>query len=236
MSEYSDLVKIHESVQESVTRRMNEMEAQIQSAGQAKDTVAKVAEEFRSFRELIFKILGLLRSQINECSRRIDDMETRHRRKALVFQGLVETEKEDCRKLICNVINSKMSLDISESEITVCHRLGVGHKDHHRPILVRFSSLELKASVWRAKAGLRGSTYSVKEFLTKTRQTLFTKARQHFGMRSCWTQDGIIYVKAGDGSRHRVTSIEALDLLLLKFPRAPGNKSDHKPSGGNLKK
>lgn len=42
------------------------LEAQIQSAGHAKDTVAKVTEEFRTYRELVFFTLGLLQQQVSE--------------------------------------------------------------------------------------------------------------------------------------------------------------------------
>ncbi|KAJ8704033.1 hypothetical protein PYW07_013327 [Mythimna separata] len=163
---------------------------------------------FVSFGNSFISMFGLLRSQLNECARQIDGIETRHRRKALIFQGLVEVEKEDSKALILEVINTKLSLkNVSASSIKVCNRLGAPSNEHHRPILIKFASMDVKALVWRAKTGLKGSKISVREFLTRTRQSVFGKAREHFGMRACWTQEGVICVKASDGVRHKITFI-----------------------------
>ncbi|KAF9416482.1 hypothetical protein HW555_006149 [Spodoptera exigua] len=199
---------------------MNALEAQIQTAGPAKDTVAKVAEEFRAFRDLVIGMLGLLRRQISECSRQLDNIETRSRRKALIIQGIAEAAGEDCTDVTLGVINTKLGLNYTKSLIKVCHRLGQANTNHHRPILVRFASIDARMSVWRAKTGFRGSKVAVREFLTKTRQSVFVTARQHFGMQSCWTQEGAIFIKASDGSRHRVTSLDELNPLLSKYPKA----------------
>lgn len=226
MSQLDDILSAQKSLEDSFIRKMGELEAQIQSAGPAKDTVARVAEEFRTFRELIFGMLGLLRRQISECAKQVDVLETRHRRKALIFQGIAEVEGEVSGTIILDVVNRKLGLNgVNASSIKACHRLGVANKDHHRPILVRFASYDDRSAVWRAKTGLKGSSISVKEFLTKTRQSVFVKARQHFSMRSCWTQDGVIVVKTADGIKHKMTSLEELGPLLKKYPRAhtPGD-------------
>ncbi|XP_047035904.1 uncharacterized protein LOC124641759 [Helicoverpa zea] len=219
MSQLSEILSIQRSLEESFNQKMDQLGAQIQAAGPAKETVAKIAEEFRTFRELIFNMLGLLRKQIAECVLHIDGLEMRHRRKALIFQGLPEEEKEDCSSMVLGVLSSKLGLkDITAASIKVAHRLGSPSKDHARPILVRFSSSDVKSTVWKTKTRLRGTKISVKEFLTKTRQSIFAKARLHFGMRACWTQDGVIVIKASDGSRHRIVSMDELKPLLEKYP------------------
>ncbi|KAF9413643.1 hypothetical protein HW555_008221 [Spodoptera exigua] len=220
MSQLAEVLSAQKTLEESFIKKMNALEAQIQTAGPAKDTVAKVAEEFRAFRELVFGMLGLLRRQISECAQQIDEIETRSRRKALIVQGVAEAASEDCTKVTLDVLNSKLGLGLTASSLKVCHRLGQANTNHHRPILVKFASVEAKMKVWRAKTGLRGSKLALKEFLTKTRQSVFGKARQHFGMRSCWTLDGVIFIKAPDGSRHKVMSLDELGLLLGRYPRA----------------
>ncbi|KAF9796052.1 hypothetical protein SFRURICE_006831, partial [Spodoptera frugiperda] len=84
------------------------------------------------------------------------------------------------------------------------HRLGVCNKDRSRPILVPFPTLEIKASVWRAKTGLRRFEVSVQECLTRSSQELFVRARRHFGICVCWTQDGNIFLKTADGAKYKV--------------------------------
>ncbi|XP_047031514.1 uncharacterized protein LOC124638555 [Helicoverpa zea] len=227
MSQLAEILSIQKTLEESFNKKMTELGAQIQSAGTAKDTVAKVAEEFRTFRELMYSMLGLLRKQIHECAVQLDGMETRHRRKALLFQGLPEADKEDCSAVILDVLTGKLAFrSMTASSIKVAHRLGNPSNDHARPILVKFASLDVKAEIWRAKSGLKGTKISVKEFLTKDRQSIFARARQHFGMRSCWTQDGVIVIKAMDGSRHKVTTSSELNSLLLKFPKPSGASVD----------
>lgn len=228
---YADLITTNLSMEEKLLGRMNEIHAQIKAAGPSKDTVAKIAEEFRVFRELVYGILGTLRKQISDCCRCSDDQEMRHRRKAVVFQGIPEVEEEVCSKAVLEIVNTKLQLNLPLSAIKTCHRLGVRTKDRHRPILVRFATIEIKASVWRAKTGLRGSKVSVREFLTRPRQELFVRARRHFGIRACWTQDGNIFLKTADGSKHKVTCSEDLGPLLCKYPKVPG-VSEHAAGRG----
>lgn len=226
MSQLDTIQAAQVNLEETFTKRMAELETQLQVGAPAKDTVAKVAEEFRTFRELMFSMLRLIRQQISECSRTVDLLETRHRKKALIFMGIAEAEKEDCTAVILDIIHSNMSLkEISAPSISVCHRLGTPNNNHSRPILVRFSSLDIRSLIWRTKSKLKGSIASIKEFLTKPRQTVFNKARQHFGMRSCWTQDGIIVVKAPDGTRHKFFTMDDLNQLIIKYPRAVGESS-----------
>ncbi|KAF9413683.1 hypothetical protein HW555_008129 [Spodoptera exigua] len=220
MSQLAEVLSAQKSLEECFMKKMNALEAQIQTAGPVKDTVAKVAEEFRAFRDLVIGMLGLLRRQIGECSRQLDDIETRSRRKALIIQGIAEAAGEDCTNVTLGVINTKLGLNYTKSSIKVCHRLGQANTNHHRPILVRFASIDARMSVWRAKTGFRGFKVAVREFLTKTRQSIFGTARQHFGMKSCWTQEGAILIKAPDGSRHKVTSLDELNPLLSKYPKA----------------
>lgn len=75
-------------LQELVTTQLEAVNAQIQATAPAKDTISKLAEEFRTFRELIYGVLKLLRHQITDCSRQIDWLATKSRRKALIIQGI----------------------------------------------------------------------------------------------------------------------------------------------------
>ncbi|XP_022828172.1 uncharacterized protein LOC111357627 [Spodoptera litura] len=237
LSTQKSLERRFSPLEEMFAEGMEAVQAQIDAAGPGKDTIATVAEEFRTFRVIMYKLLGLLRRDITECSWQIDEIRTRSRRKALIFQGIPEKEGENCKSIAIDVTNTKMGLNLTTSSIKVCHRLGQSNTDHHRPLLVRFASV--KSSVWRAKTRLRGTEIAIKEFLTKERQAVFVKARQHFGMRSCWTQDGVIYIKVSDGSKCRVTSMGELKPLLTKYPRlhsksSTGAKQDA-DGGGNLK-
>ncbi|KAF9409720.1 hypothetical protein HW555_011010 [Spodoptera exigua] len=223
MAEQYSILSVLNSWEERVDKKMKAVEVQIQAAGPTKDTIARVADEFRTFRELVFDMLKLLRLQIGEHSQRLDDVEARSRRKALIIQGIAEVASEDCTDVTLGICNTKLGLNLTGASIKVCHRLGQQTStDHHRPILVRFASIADKMKVWRAKTGLRGSKIAVKEFLTKSRQSVFVKARQHFGMRACWTHDGVIHIKDPEGGRHKMTTLDELNPLMTRYPKTQG--------------
>lgn len=99
---------------------MAQLEAQLHTGGTAKDTVARVAEEFRTFRELMLSMLRLLRQQISECANMVDALETRHRRKALLFLGVPEADNENCTQAVLSLVNGTMSLkEITTSSISL---------------------------------------------------------------------------------------------------------------------
>lgn len=175
MTQLLNIEPTQKALEESCTRRMEELEAQLQSAGNAKDTIAKVEEEFRTFRELMYSMLGLLRRQIRECSGAIDGIETKHRRKSMLFMGVPESEGEDSSKIILDITQNKLQLKDHSADSLTCHRLGASNKEYNRSILVRFRSTELRTSVWMMKTALKGSAISLREFLTKARQTAFAR-------------------------------------------------------------
>ncbi|XP_041988406.1 uncharacterized protein LOC121739879 [Aricia agestis] len=225
MSQLDDIQKAQQSLEECVMKKMEELQAQLQGGAAAKDTVAKVAEEFRTFRELTFSMLSLLRKQIAECSKAADIMETRDRRKFLLLTGVPEQSGENCLSLVLDIVHHKLAMkDITAASIKVCHRLGsqsnpsIPHKC--RPLLVKFSTIDIKAAIFRAKTKLKGTPFSLREFLTKVRQSVFSKARMHFGLRGCWTLDGAVIIKSTDGKRHKVTSMEELQPLMQKYQKA----------------
>ncbi|KAL4702002.1 hypothetical protein ACJJTC_017605 [Scirpophaga incertulas] len=113
MAHLEGILERQKSLEEKVNKKMEELQQQLLNAGPHKDTVANVAEEFRTFR---------------------------HRQNALVFMGIPEVEKESCSKSVLQVIHSKLNLErISTSSIRSCHRLGAVKNDQHRPIVVWFT-------------------------------------------------------------------------------------------------
>ncbi|CAH2044329.1 unnamed protein product, partial [Iphiclides podalirius] len=119
-----EIISTQNRLEENITKRFDDLQAQISNAGSSKDTVARIAEELRSFREIVSGILGLLRQQIKECVRQVDEIDTRSRRKALIISGMPEKDNEDCTQRVLEVFNNNLGLsDISKSYIKSCHRL-----------------------------------------------------------------------------------------------------------------
>ncbi|XP_063358096.1 uncharacterized protein LOC134662943 [Cydia amplana] len=217
MANYLAIAAAQKSLEASVNRMFTEFEAKLNKSPAVKVTVASLSEEFVTFREQTLSMLKLLRDQIQVLSDTQDAWEMNHRRKYLLFNRVPEDPAEAVGSRIAGIISEQLKIPgIDPASFKACHRLGKSSVDHIRPILVRFNDMHVKTAVWRKKTSCKGSGYTISEFLTPRRQALFIQARKAFGMRSCWSQDGIIFVKLASGRRERVGSEE--DIERLKQP------------------
>ncbi|KAJ2937661.1 hypothetical protein O0L34_g4674 [Tuta absoluta] len=216
------LLDTQHRLEKSLLERMTTFDDNLKQAVAAanKDTVAKLRTDFGGFKDIVFGILDMLRSQISRLHKSMEAMEQRHRRKCLIFNGVVEEgSKENTQALVLNIINNQLELKtVTADSFKTCHRLGGLRQDGARPILVRFTEVFIKASVWKSKTKLKGTKVSMAEFLTQTRQHVFIKARKHFGIKQCWSMDGNINIKLPDGKKCVIQSLVEFDDLVKKFP------------------
>ncbi|KAL4706013.1 hypothetical protein ACJJTC_014235 [Scirpophaga incertulas] len=106
---------------------------------------------------------------------------------------------------------------VSPDAIESCHRLGT-KTNKQRPIIVRFSAMNHRVAVWRAKTALKGSGITISEFLTRMRQDVFREARKHFGIRKCWSSEGVIIISLED-KRRKIVSMAELLVLIAQYPQ-----------------
>lgn len=181
-------------------------------------TVTSIAAEFTCFKRFIHTALTSLQKQVELLSREVDRLEMSRRRKMLLFHGVAEKKTEDTTTLITSIVADHLDLpNFSSANISYSYRLGRLSSDKPRPIVVKFTNVQVRDSVWFAKTRLKGTGVTESEFLTKHRHEVFLEARRRFGVGKCWTRDGAIYVIAPSGSRHRLVSMG--DLLCI--PDAP---------------
>lgn len=220
-SSVEKLSKNFEELSSRFDARMAEFETNYlpSSSGVPNPTVKALAAEFYTFKMFIWKSLALLKSQLELVASGMDRLETHSRRKILLFHGIKEEKDENISEKIVQVLTTQMKLpDLNPDTIETCHRLGV-KKESARPILVRFTNMQARSMVWRAKTSLKGTKTTITEFLTKARQDVFTAARSHFGMRKCWTADGVVVILLPDKSRAKVTSQSELKQLITQFAK-----------------
>lgn len=121
MSQLVDIQMAQNRLEESFSKRMTELEPRLSFSGNSKEIVARVSKEFRAFRGLMFNMLGLLRKQINECTRMIDNMETRYPQNSLNFFGVPEAIKEDCNKTMPHIFSEKIYVTSSSATAWELH-------------------------------------------------------------------------------------------------------------------
>ncbi|XP_063373843.1 uncharacterized protein LOC134661632, partial [Cydia amplana] len=133
----------------------------------------------------------------------------------LLLHGVPEAQDEVVVETVTSICQDKLQLQgISESSFIVCHRLGKSmSKKKPRAVLIKFVCLRTRNAVWSAKKLLKGSGYTVSEFLTGARHAVFVEARRVYGVKGSWTSDGKRVVVCPDGSRRKITTLAELQAL-----------------------
>ena len=145
---------------------------------------------------------------IQQLLSRVDELEQYSRRECLVLNGVKGNrhETEDVDEILLDVISQKLGVKISTNDdIQRCHRLKTRRPRHSpverqspRPIIIKFVSYRKRQEVFTSKKKLKGSVLVLTESLTATKQAVLAKAKPAFGIRNCWTNDGRIYISAGE--------------------------------------
>ncbi|CAG9116289.1 unnamed protein product [Plutella xylostella] len=211
------------------------------STPENKSNLESLTKDFEAFKKSVLDIFCLLQDQIVGLMQQVDELDCHSRRKVLLFSGIAEDANESLPAVISNIAVAKMGItDFQESAMQQCIRLGAPNSKRPRPVLVRLASLSTKAAIWSNKKRLKTSSVVVSEFLTRTRQELYSRTRKHFGIRACWTANGAVYLKLPDDSRVKIVSAAQLDELCRKHPaaapttttaaRTPSDKAVAKPS------
>lgn len=200
------------TMNEMFTVKMNEFQQELHKSS-SPATTSSLAADFHNFKSFTLSALSTLQKQVELIGWQMDRQEMRRRRKMLLFHGIAEEKSEDPLARVVTVIGDKLDLtDFSSSSIKASYRIG-RPSDKTRPIAVKFLDISIRNKVWYAKTKLKGSGITQSEFLTPPRHATFLEARQRFGVRKCWTRDGIIHITTPDGSKHRVEYISELDNL-----------------------
>lgn len=153
------------------------------------DRLAKTNEKVNALEEQICLIQG----ENEELKLKIDDIEQHTKLNQLRIFGVPETNQENLNDQLTDIFKNK--LDINNCELESCYRIGsvkIGHKNSHRPIVVKFSNISQRNKIFYNKKQLKGTKISISEELTKSRYELLQMANEKFGKAHVWTTDGKI--------------------------------------------
>ena len=112
-----------------------------------------------------------LKVEVKNLEKKTNDQEQYSRRNCLLIHGLNETKTENMDKMVLDVINDKLNMEMSQVSIDRSHRLGKrkGACQKSRAIIVKFTRYKDRNHVFRNKKILKGSGISVTESLTLKR-------------------------------------------------------------------
>lgn len=194
---------VSEAILDSVTQRVYES---IDHDIQSKMSLIKKLE----------KQLQDLQHNMSKATLEIEELEAYSRRNCLRIQGLPESPTEKTDDVALKLIQERLGIDLLPSDIDRSHRLFPRHHESShgpKPLLVKFARYNVRDKVYRARTKLRGSNIFINEHLTRNRQTLFSRVRDHKNVRKAWTNDGRITALTTDSRRVKVMTEPDLEKL-----------------------
>ena len=137
----------------------------------------------------------------------LDRQEQYSRRNCLLVHGVEEKNNEDTDQEIINIVKNDLGEEITIHDIDRTHRLGKRKLDNNvsRPIIVKFTRYNVRNRIFKTKKKLKGKTVSITEGLTKRRVVELKKAREMYGFKNVWSQDGkILFSDVNDRNKVKV--------------------------------
>ncbi|KAG7312927.1 hypothetical protein JYU34_001327 [Plutella xylostella] len=156
--------------------RMNSFHEELHKTP-ASTTTSGLAAEFQSFRQFITTALNSLQQQVEMLAKGLDRIDMHGRRKMLLLHGVPEQKDEATAVAAVKAITSYIKDPgfLNANDIARCNRMG-RPRDKPRPILLKFKDHPTRTKVWFSKAKLKGSGFTLSEFLTKTRHDVTAPA------------------------------------------------------------
>ena len=127
----------------------------------------------------------------------IDQQGQYSRRNCLLIHGVEENSNEDTDKLVLNIINNDLEIDLTEVAIDRTHSIGNPKKKKKkvRPTIVKLVRYYDRKEVFSKKKHLKGKGISITQSLTSFGMKKLEEAREKYRFKNVWTIGGRIMFK-----------------------------------------
>lgn len=145
--------------------------------------------------------IEILENRVTQLEAKVDDYEQEAKLDSLLFNGVKQNPSQNLNPSINHIIRYQMGLSsIANSDVVSVHRFRLGSSNSQRPdkvapVLVKFRSKDIASAVFKAKKNLANSGIFVSENLTKKKRELLNAARDKFGNRCVWSDQGRVFVR-----------------------------------------
>ena len=124
------------------------------------------------------------------------DLEARSRRNNVLFHGLKEFRRQDCKNTICQFLSDQFDISIDESAISRAHRVGRYNPLKTRPIIAQFQDFNVAERIVKQGHILSNTSFGVSRDypieITRARKTLWSQYKQ-LKEQSPLAKVGIVY-------------------------------------------
>ena len=160
--------------------------------------------------------------RLNNIDLKLNAEEQYSRRNCLRLFGYPEKHSENTDKIVMELANNALKVDLSLEDIEKSHRVGPkkepGEKGGKpRGIIVKFKSYRKRMEVVKNRRKLKGTKYVIVEDLTAKNQKLLNEAREHSKVETAWSKDGhiIVLLKGSAKSTKLIRSHNSYELKML---------------------
>ena len=150
-------------------------------------------DEYEKEREEKYKTIKRLNENVSAWTERsivleenIDQQGQYYRRNGLLIYGVEENNNEDTDKIVLNIINNDLEIDLTDVAIDLTHRIGDPKKKKKkaRPIIVKLVRYYDRKEVFSKKKHLKRKSISITERLTSCRMKKPIEAREKYGFKN----------------------------------------------------
>jgi len=155
--------------------------------------------------ELLHQKIDELELKLKEEVDRNTNHEQYTRRENLRFNKIPDSQDENCKAIISDVISS-LSVNASQIQFLAVHRIGKKAEDRCRPIIVRFVCREDRDRVYLERGKIKQSTTYPDAYITedyaraiqeerKKSIKVTMKARDEHGLNNVKVKGGFLYIE-----------------------------------------
>ena len=150
-------VKVSE-VQKCVEYNSGQLDEVLQTSTEHGEEIKRLKSELQKQT----KVNHDLTKRMSEIEERQIQHELYSRKNSLLFDGIRETEDEDCLKIVSDLITNILKLPVDARDFDKIHRIGIKfNAGRTRPILVRFTRHCTHDAIYQARAALYKSKTNI---------------------------------------------------------------------------
>ena len=212
-------------------------------AAKLESNVEKTSKEsINRHAEIQEQKMAALGEEINMVKSRIEVIEVDARLNNLIIHGIEESSplaesneprndrpfprsNQEATLAVLELCNTRLGINVAETDISTAFRLQRKGKDKFRPILVKFTTQRVRDMVYMARLSLRNRSSTqqhsaliyINEHLTKQNAQYYAKARSLVNQKkisSAWTSAGYVYVRLLEdqgGKKLKISSHQILE-------------------------
>jgi vacuolar-type H+-ATPase subunit I/STV1 len=212
-----ELKEIQENQRRTETEFNKSYEALHSNLEENTSTLRAGMEKIETYIKEIERLKGenaALKSKVSDLENRVDELENYSRRNCVEIQGIPEDKGEKTIEIVKKV-GKALSVDINDSMVDACHRVGKAERDRPRGIIVKFVRRTDKEELMSRRRERKRDFSTrhldmptdkpiyINDSLSPARRRLLALARQirrDKGYKYIWLRNGNILLRKDEGS------------------------------------